>query len=265
MKVLINYADESFRLSQQRNSQSGLAVGGFDEVWSFGPQDLDAEFSRRNQHILRQSRGAGFWLWKPYLVQLALQRLRKGDYLFYCDAGSQFINSVDLLINMISQTGQDLLCFELQHAERTWTKRDAFVLLDCDEPKYTETKQRLASFSLWRKSQLSDSLAEEWLTAAQDDRLITDQPNQMGLPNWEGFCEHRHDQSLFSLLTKRRGLRAFRDPSQWGNPFFEQFPESTYPQVIQHTRDKRVSLKQKVLREMRRLVHQSKLLFPRAA
>lgn len=256
MKVLVNYADESFRSRQLLNSQSGLAVGGFDEAWSFGPQDIDAEFARRTQRILSQRRGAGFWLWKPYFVLRALERLSEGDYLFYADSGSVFLDSVDRLIEVSTTADQDLLCFELEHPERTWTKRDAFVLLDCDHPRYAESKQRLASFSLWKKSAETVSVAEQWLKASQDERLITDSPNEMGLPNWEGFQDHRHDQSVFSLLTKRAGLPAFRDPSQFGNPYFAEYPGSEYPQLIQHTRGKRVPLRKKVSRETRRFAQQ---------
>ncbi len=176
--------------------------------------------------------------------------------MFYCDSGSYFVNSIENLIHALEKSEQDLLCFELGEYEKHWTKRDAFVLLDCDDAKFTETKQRLASFSLWRKSALTTALAAQWLAAAQDERLLTDLPNQMGLPNFDGFRAHRHDQSIFSLLTKRHGLPAFRDPSQWGNTGADGDPDSAYPQVIVHTRSKNHSVPQKIVREISRAVRQ---------
>lgn len=257
-KVLVNYADRGFQRSQKLNSKSGLAVGCFDEIWSFGPHDIDHDFQHRNQHILSHKRGAGYWLWKPYFVNHALQRLQPGDFMFYCDSGSLFIDSVDKLIAVSKQSRQDLLCFDTEFYEKKFTKRDAFVLLDCDEARFTETKHRLASFSLWKKSEQTTALAAEWLAAAQDERLLTDLPNQLGLPNFDGFSEHRHDQSIFSLLTKRYGLRAFRDPSQWGNAYFDHYPESAYPQVIVHTRSKNLYKSEKFVREIVRLARQFK-------
>ena len=38
---------------------------------------------------------------------------------------------------------------------------------------------------------------------ACDARIITDMPNVCGKQNYRGFIEHRHDQSIFSLLTKK--------------------------------------------------------------
>ena len=255
-KVLVNYADRTYRRSQKINTKSGLKTGGFDEVWSFGPQHLGRDFRRRNHRILNQKRGGGYWIWKPYFIYHALMKLGAGDFLFYCDSGSYFTNTIDNLIHVLENSNHDLLCFELGGCEKHWTKRDAFVLLDCDGARFTETRQRLASFSLWRKSAQTTALAAQWLAAAQDERLITDQPNQMGLPNFDGFREHRHDQSIFSLLTKRHGLPAFRDPSQWGNAGADDFPESTYPQVIAHTRSKNRTVSQKFVREISRAVRQ---------
>ena len=41
---------------------------------------------------------------------------------------------------------------------------------------------------------------------AQDKRIITDDDNEMGVDNYEGFRDHRHDQSILSLLVKKYGL-----------------------------------------------------------
>ena len=66
-KYLINYANITHYNSQKGNSQSGLSNGGFDEVFSYNYSDIDDEFKEKNKHILEQPRGAGFWLWKPYI------------------------------------------------------------------------------------------------------------------------------------------------------------------------------------------------------
>jgi hypothetical protein len=76
----------------------------------------------------------------------------------------------------------------------------------------------------------------EFLNYAQDERLLTDMENQLGYPNYEGFHEHRHDQSILSLLSKKYGLMAFRDPSQFGNQMIHLHPESHYGQLMIATR-----------------------------
>lgn len=240
MKHLINYANSKFRDVQTKNARTGTDVGTFDRVTCYTPNDIDKSFRGQNEHILKQPKGDGYWLWKPYFIHRALSELSAGDYLFYCDSGAYFTQSIDPLIGLSRDLNQDLMVFDLQQQEKHWTKRDAFVLLDCDTPEYTESNQRLASFSLWRKSDFTEHFIDQYLTAAQDERLITDLENQCGLTNYDGFINHRHDQSIFSLLSKKHSIECFRDPSQWGNAFKDIYPNSPYESLIEHTRNQRV-------------------------
>ena len=197
-----------------------------------GPADIDAEFAAANRHILEHERGNGYWLWKPYFIVRALESLAPGDWLFYCDAGAHFVAPIDPLVEVCLRDGRDVIVFDLPYPERRWTKRDAFVLLDCDRPEFITSRQRLASFHLWRCSPAAIAFAREWLTAAQDERLLTDLPNQCGLPNHRGFQGHRHDQSLLSLLSKKYGLVAYRNPSQLGQRDEKLYDNSPYGQII---------------------------------
>ncbi|MCI0360322.1 MAG: hypothetical protein L0211_17745 [Planctomycetaceae bacterium] len=252
MKVLLNYANERFAELQRRNCETGLAVAGFDRVLAYGPADIDAQFAAKNCGILSQKRGNGYWLWKPYFIVRTLESLAAGDWLFYCDSGAHFVASIDPLIEVGLRDGQDVIPFELSLCEQHWTKRDAFVCMDCDRPEFRESRQRLASFHLWRCSPAALQLARQWLELAQDERLLTDLPNQCGLPNHDGFQDHRHDQSIFSLLTKKHGLRGYRNPSQNGNYARQRYPQSTYGQLIQHTRRGKAPLVKRVWKQARK-------------
>lgn len=234
--VLINYANNLFKESQLENTKSASSLSFFDEIISYNPKDIDKVFLSENKSILKEKRGNGYWLWKPYFIKKTLEKLKDGDFLFYCDSGSFFISDFIELIKTSISLEQDIIPFELIHLEKEWTKRDAFLLMGCDSPIYSETKQRLASFSLWRKSDLSMKFLNEWIRLSKDKRILTDIPNTLGKPNYINFKEHRHDQSIFSLLTKKYKLVAFRDPSQFGNSLKAEYLNSNYNQFIQLTR-----------------------------
>jgi hypothetical protein len=253
MKLLINYANDAFRRSQRLNSRTGLKVGSFDKVMSYSPEDIDPDFFERNKKTLSQTKGNGYWLWKPYFIRRSLDLLSFGDFLFYCDSGAYFIRPITPLIDISCESGQDVIVFELDHLERDWTKRDAFILMDCDSPRYSDTKQRLAGFSLWRKSSFTMDFATEYLSIAQDERVLTDIDNQCGYSNYPEFKEHRYDQSIFSLLTKKFDLDAYRDPSQWGNGQKQYYESSRYEQLIELTRERTVPFSRKVIRKIRYL------------
>jgi hypothetical protein len=236
-KVLINFATLKFYEAQQRNAETARKVGGFDKVICYSRKDIDPEFRRRNRSILRGRIGAGYWLWKPYLIKRTLATLEEGDFLFYCDAGSHFIDRIDPLIEVATRDQQPVIPFDLVFPERRNTKRDTFILMGCDAPRFTETSQRQGGFILMRKSPFAQTFVDEFLALAQDARLITNTPSRLGA-EYPDFVAHRNDQSIFSLLTKRYGLDAYRDPSQFGNDQREQHPNSTYGQLIDLTRSR---------------------------
>jgi len=220
-KVLINYADKGFVASQRENTKTGLEIGGFDRVIQYGRRDLGLWVRWRHRRILHEQRGAGYWLWKPYIVLLTLKRhMRDGDVLAYCDSDARFVNSIEPLVSICAQqAAPEILVFTLEdaHINRVWTKRDCFRNLGLDTPAYSEAPQITASFFICRRSKSTIDFFEEWFSAVQDARNLTDSPNATGLPDYPGFREHRHDQSIFSLLARKYGLATRPDVSQWGD------------------------------------------------
>jgi hypothetical protein len=98
--------------------------------------------------------------------------------------------------------------------------------MNCDETKFTDSYQRLASFIVFRNSKVSKDFVEEWLHYCQDERILIDSDNIQGKNNYAEFLHRRHDQSVFSLLTKKYDLTVFRDPSQWGNSQVQNYSNS---------------------------------------
>ncbi len=142
---------------------------------------------------------------------------------------------MDPIIELLNK--QPIIPFELGHIEKYWTKRDAFVYMNCDKPVYRDTPMRVGGFQLVKKTPLTMKFYKQYLRYAQDYRIITDSINQCRKPNYKGFKQHRHDQSIFSLLSKKYGFAAYSDPSQFGNG--KVYPNYQYPQIINLTRNKK--------------------------
>src|SRR5262249_22978056 len=103
-----------------------------------------------------------------------------------------------------------------------WTKRDCFVFMDCDESRHHRGQMVDASFMLLVKTERSIAFIREWFLYCSQRHLLTDQPNICGSPNLPDFVEHRHDQSILSLMANRDGIELFRHPSQHGNHLKEE-------------------------------------------
>ncbi|MWB94513.1 hypothetical protein GON26_09065 [Flavobacterium sp. GA093] len=119
--VLVNYADKNYTKSQKINTKSAIKIGCFEEVISFSPNDIDECFYNKNKNILDKKRGNGYWLWKPYFIKKALQNIKEGELLFYCDSGSYFLNSINELLES-TEKNQDIIPFELQQIEKNGQK-----------------------------------------------------------------------------------------------------------------------------------------------
>ena len=237
MIIAINYANKAFKKSQKLNAKTAIRVGGADKVICYTRDDIDLEFFAKNKSVLQVKRGDGYYLWKPYFMYKAYQELKDGDYLIYTDSGSVYVNRIQYLIDCMEKEDMEIMVFSLENEmlEKKYTKRDAFVLMECDCEEYANTPQSIGGYVLLKKSRFVEKFLSEDLAYAQDSRIITEEDNTQGLDNYPEFIAHRHDQSVWSLMSKKYHLKRFRDPSQFGLVrSYEKAVEerSFYPQII---------------------------------
>jgi hypothetical protein len=234
--LLVNYADRGFYEAQKLNRTTGLLVGGLERAVCYTRGDLDTDFAERNRAILDKPIGAGNWLWKPYVVMKALnEELGEGDVFFYTDSGCHFMSKAEPAIALcLQQKEKPILLFTLdpRYANRHLIKRDCFHYMGMDMPPYPDMPAILASFIVAQKTPYTVGFFEEWLTLAQDPRLLSDGPNECGLPDYPEFFEHRYDQAILSLLAHKHGIATIPDISQWGNTH----RPAEIPQIIAQTR-----------------------------
>jgi hypothetical protein len=216
----------------------------------------NSDFYKENQEILDQKRGAGYWLWKPYIILEELKKIEYGDFIVYLDSAYYFLNNIEELINL-SHKNNGFFFDEIKDDDKTckfWTKRDCFILMDCDEDLYYNYSTVQSGLLILEKNEKVISFIKEWLRYSQDKRILTDINNTLGKQNFNEFIEHRHDQAILSLLRIKYNIDGFRNPSQWGlvsivykgikTSYNEAYRNSPYKQVLHH--DKSVNLKGRI-------------------
>ena len=67
--TLVCYSNHVYHNPKQKLINTARMCGEVDRVYSFSPWNIDKEFYQQNKYMLQQYRGAGFWLWKPYLFK----------------------------------------------------------------------------------------------------------------------------------------------------------------------------------------------------
>lgn len=215
---LVSYATERFKAVRHELNQSAWKFG-ISNILSFDDDDLHAsDYYQYNKSILDETCGAGYWAWKPYFILKAMEQLGDGDILFYCDAGSMFVDNPAPLIQLAVQQPQGILLFDARPLKnRQFTKRDCFVRMDCDKPIYWNAVKVIATILVVRKCPFVHSFLSEWLHYCQDRAAITNDPNQYGRNDLPGYLQHRWDQSILSVLAAKYNLETYRNPTLWGN------------------------------------------------
>lgn len=218
--IFITFATDNYLHHAQRICDSALNKG-FDEVHIYTPQNLDDSFKQRCKKILSYQKGAGYWLWKSYIILKALCEIcSDGDVLVYCD--SQYVFIEDIIQFVHEQIEKSAVGVAISHnkpnepsfQEHQWTKGDALFLISSKHVAEDHSLQAWAGFIALKRSHISIGFVGAWLGYAEDERNITDSPSYI-TPNNVAFVENRHDQTVLSLIAKRYGIQFFYFPCRY--------------------------------------------------
>lgn len=218
--ALVTFATKPFYHLQASLIRSS-AIAGVTKQAAWTEVGLAAtEFYRQHSDIFAQPRGFGCWLWKPYLILRELESLENGDFLVYYDVGrpilpNRFVRPLQPLLAWCERQNGGMLpgVYIPEHGPNyLWTKRECFVLMNCDQPHFWHHPQIQATYSVWQKTPEARALATEWLDWCTTPGVLTDRRSLPEVQNLHGFIDHRHDQSVLTNLVIERGLKCFGRP-----------------------------------------------------
>lgn len=196
-KYFINYAAGGF-LNSQKEAIDTANYFGFNAV-PLSPNYIDEEFYKKNEFILSQRRGAGYWLWKPYIIDKFLGQMSDGDYLVYMDSGAKITHDISEYLEM-TDNEKGHIGFSMIQRTSKWTKGDCFYEINKNRDyQFAEKNQLQATYLFFRNCSYVRNFVSKWLNFCCKVNLIADSPNTY-LPNMSDFVDHRHDQSIYSLL-----------------------------------------------------------------
>lgn len=206
---------------------------GVNCVWSQNPDTIGIEFEKFNSDVFNQERGYGYWLWKPYFIYKAMLLCDDNDILIYSDAGIEFINPVQEIINRMDQ---DIFFFTNGFPHVEWCKGSVVVsILGHPEDPFNQSwKQVQASVIFFKVNQKTKDFVKEWLMYSQMPGFIDDSPSK--LLNYPTFAEHRHDQAVLTCCAIKNG---YTIDHWWPTQYSNHLPRSErdgYPVMFNHHR-----------------------------
>jgi len=255
-RAIVTFASRKYRHSQKRFLNQARNIRAFDDYFIWSETDLADTFREEFAGLLSEEvRGFGYWVWKPQVILQAFEHLDWGDLLLYLDSGSHIVESGEERLrdyfSICSSHPSGVLAFQMSLVEHDWTKSDLFEFFGVKKSReITETGQIQAGAIFFRKTPSSVEMVNEWLAVFRsNESLVNDHPSESR--NATTFREHRHDQSVFSVLGKIRGIASLSAAEQFPEPPLTWDDLGRYP--IHHRRDKQKNIGLKrALRNLRK-------------
>jgi len=198
-----NYYDAVERLGQQSNQ-----INLFNHIILYTDEDLkqDTDFwSKHSTFIENNKRGYGYWIWKPYIIKKTLDQMEDGDILLYLDCGCEIDSRKKHALNTYFElVKKEYIIGTHIFNDAQWTKMDLILHMDMLHDKYLNSTQHAAGALLFLACDKTRFIVNEWYKICSDYHNIDDTPSIH--KNLDCFKEHRHDQSIFSLLTKKYNI-----------------------------------------------------------
>lgn len=199
--------NEDFHGAVQRICRQAETFNLFKKIYGFTDHDLKNDTEWWNKHgnfVTNNKRGYGYWIWKAYLIKKVMQDMEMGDIILYTDSGCELnINGRSRMIDYIKLVMKnDTLAMKLCFPEKQYTKMDLMNAIECPV-EHRDDGQVEAMIIFLKKTEKNLQILDEIIQLYEQDNyhLVDDTPSIS--ENDKIFIEHRHDQSIFSLIFKK--------------------------------------------------------------
>ena len=204
LKIISFGSNDEYINLAEKTIQSVNNLYSKSETKVFKPKDLPDEI---NNYAKTYSRGYGYWVWKPYIVNEALSTLNENDILLYVDGRSGLRKTgkpIKWLDYFIQESKLDIACWQMVHKEMHWTNGDIISAFKLNlNSELLKTGQFATTFHAYRKNMQTLNFVNEWLNFLKNNLAICRDEKSLN-SNHNKFIENRHDQSVFSLLIKTK-------------------------------------------------------------
>lgn len=219
-KVFLTFADQRMHRALHRVQKQAIAMDVYDSIVIANEHSLDLAFREKFAEYLKPGiRGFGYWSWKAQIILQTLRQMKDGDILQYTDAGchlnprgrerlneyflkAQNSESGILAFQAIPPTFHNKKIELLDLRESRWCKGDLCDKLDVRSNRdIMETQTIGAGIIFIKKCDESIRIVGSWIDVYKNNfNLIDDSKSKSENPS--GFVDHRHDQSIFSIIAK---------------------------------------------------------------
>lgn len=207
----------------ERSTLFETLIGITDKTF---PKYYPEAWQKHKNFIKKETKGYGYWVWKPLLISKRLSEISHGEILVYLDSGcelnleqaapikrmydyAKYVNEYGSLAMQLNDSLSGLTSLKEKH----YSKK---MLVSRLNPSLNtlEENQLSATAIFLQKNDSNIQLVKAWCEIAIENQYFFLNETQAE-DEINGFISHRHDQSIFSILYKEAGKFYIPDENYW--------------------------------------------------
>jgi len=220
---LISFASLDLKRSVKRFIKQSNEIDLYEDVKIYSFSDLSLEKKNQIESFFKinQKRLFGYACWKPEIILNYFDKIPEGAILQYSDIGCHINKKGRLrLKHYLDMTNKNqILAFQYKqpkleieknlkfqiYYENEYTKEDLFDYLKIPKNSDIRYSEQVWSGTIFfKKNNQTRSFLKKWNEICSINYLIDDTTSKKN--NMKEFIEHRHDQSVFSILCKMNNV-----------------------------------------------------------
>tara|TARA_B100000700_G_scaffold318259_1_gene411083 strand:- start:143 stop:1024 length:882 start_codon:yes stop_codon:yes gene_type:complete len=240
MKIyLTTFYSSDLKRSADRFKEQAEKMQIYDKIFMFTQNDLNEDFKEYVNTLLKlgKKRGYGYWVWQTYFHKKVLSEINEGDIYHWCDVGCHFnINGKLRLMeyfDILKKESTGFLGFQYKnpefkdapknyiypnYIENQYTKSDLvkYFKLNKNDSMMKTPQVWGGSFFIRKCKKSLEMMDEHYQITRNRFDLIDDDESKFVEEKVPEFVQHRHSQSVLSLIVKKAGstlLSAYE--SEW--------------------------------------------------
>ena len=234
MNYLISFGDDIlYKYQKLRLRKEAKSTGWFDQINIISPENLIDFFKEHKNFIEKNPKGHGCWIWKPHIILDQLHKINYGDFLFYIDSGGSILShkksKFDEYLDLLNNSNKPILAFAdgeslgkpPLYKEKLFQKMRILKRFNLENNEdFLNSGHVEGGVFICKKCDFVMNFVQEWmdLVLENDYSLVNEEDD---FSQSKDFKEHRHDQSILSVLCKINKVNILGIDHCYGKgPFF---------------------------------------------
>lgn len=212
--------EERFAVTKSRFYNEALSMQVFKSINLFSEKNCFSYCNDLLEHkkFMESTRAYGFWIWKFFLISELMKSIPENDVICYADVGCTFnINGKKRMCEYYDNVIENgSLCFDTCYLEREYTKSDTYFKVFPNNEAYLHTEHRCSTAYFLKNTKENRFIIDECKLISTENNYHYIDDSESIIKNHKTFKgEHRFDQSIFSLLSKKYNFYCIPDETYW--------------------------------------------------